>query len=72
MRCKACDKMLNDYETSRKDRLTGEFLDLCGTCHSVSSKATSDYDTTVDISVDFGGDDVYDLKDGYRIAYDEE
>lgn len=72
MRCKACDKMLNDYETSRKDRLTGEFLDLCGTCHSVSSKAASDYNTTVDISVDFGGDDVYDLKEGYRVAYDEE
>lgn len=72
MRCKACDKMLNDYETSRKDRLTGEFLDLCGTCYSVSSKATSDYDTTVDIAVDFGGQDVYDLMDGYRVAYDEE
>lgn len=72
MRCKACDKMLNDFETSRKDKITGFYLDLCSDCFIVSSKAASDYDTTVDTLIDFGGDDVYDLREGYRVAYDEE
>lgn len=72
MRCKACDKMMSDYELTRKDKLTGEYIDLCGACYSVSAKAISDYDSTVDIAVDFGGDDVYDLRDSYRVAYDEE
>lgn len=72
MKCKACDKMMTDFDVTRKDRVTGEYLDLCGACYSVSQKAMSDYDTTVDSFVDFGGDDVYDLREGYRIAYDEE
>lgn len=32
MRCKACNVVLNDTELKRKDRDTGEFYDLCGTC----------------------------------------
>lgn len=72
MRCKACDIMMNDYEASRKDRLTGEYIDLCSHCNKVSTQAVSDFDATVDISVDFGKEDVYDLREGYRVAYDEE
>lgn len=72
MRCKACDKLMSEYEARRQDKLTGTYTDLCGLCYSESNKAISDYETTVDISVDFGGDDVYDLKEGYRVAYDEE
>ena len=29
MRCKACNMILNDYELSRKEKETEEFLDLC-------------------------------------------
>ena len=72
MRCKACDKMLNDYENSRKDRLTGEFVDLCSDCYTVSTKAMSDFETDVDNYVDFGGEDVYNLDSSYRVAYDTE
>ena len=35
MRCKACDKILEDKELTRKDK-NGDFYDLCSTCHAVS------------------------------------
>lgn len=44
MRCKACNDILNDYELSRKDRETGEFLDLCGNCLTASNYAMLNYD----------------------------
>jgi hypothetical protein len=36
MRCLACNKVLNDYESTRKSATTGEYLDLCNSCfHAV-------------------------------------
>lgn len=35
MRCKACDCLLDDLESKRRDK-HGAFYDLCSTCHSVS------------------------------------
>jgi hypothetical protein len=32
MRCVACDKNLNDFESTRKHAVTGEFVDLCNRC----------------------------------------
>lgn len=32
MRCIACDKTLNDYESTRRHALTNEFLDMCNRC----------------------------------------
>lgn len=32
MRCRACNTMLSDAESVRKDRLTGEYLDMCIDC----------------------------------------
>lgn len=32
MRCCACNKTLNDYESTRRHALTNEFLDLCNRC----------------------------------------
>jgi hypothetical protein len=32
MRCVACNKALNDYESTRKSATTGEYLDLCNSC----------------------------------------
>lgn len=72
MRCKACDAMLNDYEATRKDKLTGQYTDLCSDCFGHSSRAASDYETTVDSVVDFGKEDVYNLDSSYRVAYDTE
>lgn len=32
MRCIACDKTLNDYESTRRHAITNEFLDMCNRC----------------------------------------
>ena len=32
MRCIACDKNLNDFESTRKD-LHGKYLDMCNQCY---------------------------------------
>lgn len=34
MRCKACDKLLTEYESTRKSVSTEEFLDLCNYCYN--------------------------------------
>jgi hypothetical protein len=39
MRCKACNIILENHELSRKDKITGEFLDLCSTCAQYSNDA---------------------------------
>lgn len=38
-RCKACDVILTEAELRKRDRVTGEFLDLCSDCHTVSDEA---------------------------------
>lgn len=32
MKCQCCDKMLSDYEATRKNAETGQYLDLCQDC----------------------------------------
>jgi hypothetical protein len=32
MRCVACNCNLNDFETTRKHAITGEYLDMCNRC----------------------------------------
>ena len=32
MRCLACNKILNDFEATRKSVTTGEYVDLCNHC----------------------------------------
>ena len=32
MRCICCDKNLNDYESTRKHAITGDYLDTCNSC----------------------------------------
>ena len=39
MRCKACNVLLEDHELNRKDRISGEFLDLCSECYHESNEA---------------------------------
>jgi hypothetical protein len=38
MRCKACNKVLSDYESTRKSEVTKEFVDLCNICYSTISQ----------------------------------
>jgi hypothetical protein len=34
MRCQCCNKNLNDYESTRKHSITGQYLDTCNNCLS--------------------------------------
>lgn len=37
MRCKACNKVLNNFELTRKCRESDEFVDLCNDCYTYVS-----------------------------------
>jgi len=39
MKCKACDTLLDDRALKRKDKHTGDYLDLCNTCNDASQRA---------------------------------
>lgn len=42
MHCSCCDRLLNDYESTRKSRTTGEYLDVCNKCYtSIASDVPS-------------------------------
>jgi|10_taG_2_1085330.scaffolds.fasta_scaffold126979_2 hypothetical protein len=45
MRCKACNVLLEETELTRKDKLTGQFIDLCNTCYKVSNETLIEYVT---------------------------
>jgi len=32
MKCQCCDRILTDYESTRKHAVTGTFIDLCQQC----------------------------------------
>ena len=40
MRCIACNKNLNDFESTRKSLLTDEYLDMCNSCYHMIEKDT--------------------------------
>ena len=59
MRCLACNAVLTDYESTRKNK-AGEFIDLCGQCISPEDVAV-DNETLKhesDIFVDSSTDDL--------------
>ena len=42
MRCLACNKILNDFEATRKSATTGKYVDLCNHCfHNVEQDIES-------------------------------
>ena len=42
MRCLACNKALNDFESTRKSATTSEYVDLCNQCfHNVEQDIES-------------------------------
>lgn len=51
MRCYCCDKLLSDFESTRKSVNTGEYLDMCNKCYST-------------IKEDLHAEERYDLFDG--------
>lgn len=50
MRCLCCDKILNDFEATRKSIRTGEYIDMCSKCYSTIDRDLLTYER-------------YDLKD---------
>ena len=69
MRCCCCNKNLNDFESTRKNAETGEYLDMCNKCYGEISKdvpsvTRSDLEATEQIEmetfdheIDWLGDD---------------
>lgn len=46
MRCKACDRLLTDYEATRKLPDTEDYLDLCNECYSYIAEEVFTVDRT--------------------------
>lgn len=43
MRCYCCNRLLSDYESTRKSKATGDYLDMCNKCfNTVSDDIESD------------------------------
>lgn len=59
MRCICCDKMLNDFESTRKSVTTGDYFDMCNKCYST-------------IKDDVNAEERYDLYDGDDNEHEEE
>jgi len=55
MRCCACDRLLNDFEATRKSKTTGDYLDLCNKCYGSIQE-----DLATDIRSDLDENDVPD------------
>jgi len=60
MRCQACDKLLTDFESTRKSTTCDEFLDLCNDCYGTirnEVKAMERHDLmSIEDVVDFDDD----------------
>lgn len=59
MRCLACNKNLNDFESTRKHPETGEYIDLCNHCYH-------------DVQDEIYADEREDLREGDDELFDEE
>ena len=58
MRCLSCNKILSDFESTRKSANTGEYLDLCNSCFS-----DIQYDVDAIVREDLREDEVVDEED---------
>ena len=51
MRCRACNKQLNDNESVYKDNETGEYLDMCNGCRRAGYFSFNSLDSEEDLSL---------------------
>ena len=64
MRCKACDKIMTDYELTKKFSGSGEFVDMCNECSrflvedALTAVGNVDYATLSDL------EEIRDVEDG--------
>ena len=61
MRCVCCDKLLTDFECSRKSITTNEYLDMCSDCY----KHIKDDVTVIENQDMLHIQDVIDIEDIY-------
>jgi uncharacterized Fe-S center protein len=66
MRCKACDRILDDYELSQYDKVTKIPLDMCISCLYVSDKTLSDIEAVVDTTIDREYNDMDEVFEKYE------
>lgn len=73
MRCCACNRLLNDFESTRKSKTTGEYLDLCNKCYGTVQQDLAT-DIRSDLPEDEVPDDELDFDDGPETLswYDDE
>ena len=57
MRCKICDVMLSDYEVTRKDPTSGEYLDTCGECLRHVRESLQEFEGEIPYRYDVGIDE---------------
>ena len=69
MRCAACDKILTDYELTKKFSGSGEFVDMCNEC----SRFLVEDDLTAIGNIDYASlsdlEEIRDVEDG-TLDYD--
>lgn len=61
MRCICCDKILSDFEATRKSINTEEYLDMCNKCYATVSDQLLSYERN----------DLYDEEDEYYEDIDD-
>lgn len=61
MRCICCDKILSDFEATRKSINTEEYLDMCNKCYATVSDQLLSYERN----------DLYDEEDEYYEDLDD-
>lgn len=80
MHCNACNRLLSDFESTRKHAITFEFLDLCKVCFedvktiipTIDRRelmTEQDFDTDPDVDLDTG-DSLEDLDTLYSYVVD--
>jgi len=59
MRCYCCNKMLSDFEATRKSVHTNEYLDMCNKCYATVSDDLLTYERAdlYDEEEDYEGDE---------------
>ena len=65
MRCRACNRILDDYELSQYDKVTKLPLDMCLSCLYVSDKTLSDIEAVVDTTIDREYNDMNEVFEKY-------
>jgi len=60
MKCKACDVLLEDYETVKKDT-SGDYFDLCSYCLNVSIGTLEDDCGNITDEIPYDENKIYDI-----------